>query len=74
MIALKMKGRDSLLSIFSSPWGDQTLGHVRILTGRSLSHLVPTFKTWNDAVFATKELFEKDKRLISINDYEPWEV
>jgi hypothetical protein len=75
MIVIKMKGRDSLLSIFEYPHGASLyIGHVPIQSNGDIDMRTPQFKTWADAVFATRELFEADKGLISINDYEPMEI
>lgn len=63
MIVLKMKGRDSYLSTFLEGHFSPTwhLGHVRT------PKQAKKFKTWDDAVLGTKELFDGG---ISINDYE----
>jgi len=69
MIVLKMKGRSSYLTVYPTTNGmtlRDSLGHTPFATSANLK-----FNTWNDAVLGTKELFDNDKGLISINDYEP---
>ena len=74
MIVLKMKVRDYLLSISRDTRGGSHLVHVDIRHDGHINPNVLKFKTWNDAVLGTKELFESDKGVLSINDYEPMEI
>jgi hypothetical protein len=73
MVVMKMKGRDSLLTIIKYPWGNAELGHVKMRHDGLINPITPKFKTWADAVFTTRDLFEKEEGF-SINDYEPMEV
>jgi len=71
MIVLKMKGRPSYLCTHEI----ETFNGVHISMGHT--HYLKNamkFLSWNDAVLGTKELFDNDKGLISINDYEPEEI